>query len=190
MILIAGLGNPTARYKGTRHNMGFEVIDRLARDAGIAVETKKFKALCGTGAIAGHKVILVKPQTFMNLSGESLRQVMDFYRIAPEEMIVICDDINLPPGQLRIRKNGSAGGHNGLKNIILHCGSQDFPRVRVGVGEKPQEMDLADYVLSHISDADKKAVEEGLDDAAAAVKLMLAENIEAAMNLYNRKKRD
>ena len=190
MIMIAGLGNPTAQYRGTRHNMGFEVIDRLAKDAGISVETKKFKALCGTGVIGGQKVILVKPQTYMNLSGESLRQVMDYYQVDPSQMIVICDDINLAPGQLRIRKGGSAGGHNGLKNIIQHCGTQDFPRVRVGVGEKPAHMDLADYVLSHISGPDAQAVDEGLDDAAKAVRAILEDGIDSAMNIFNRKKKD
>ena len=188
MVIIAGLGNPTAQYRGTRHNMGFEVIDRLASANHISVETRKFKALVGTGVIAGVKVILVKPQTFMNLSGESLRLVMDFYNVAPEDMIVICDDINLAPGQLRIRKNGSAGGHNGLKNIILHCGSQEFPRIRVGVGEKPAAMDLADYVLSRIQPPDRAAIDEGLDNAARAAESVLSEGIEAAMNVYNRKK--
>ena len=188
MVIVAGLGNPTAQYRGTRHNMGFEVIDRLAGAGHISVETKKFKALTGTGVIGGQKVILVKPQTFMNLSGESLRLVCDFYHTAPEDMIVICDDINLAPGQLRIRKGGSAGGHNGLKNIIQQCGTQDFPRIRVGVGEKPAAMDLADYVLSHITGQDKQEIDEGLDQAAKAVQMILSDGIDAAMNQFNRKK--
>ena len=148
MYVIAGLGNPGSKYEKTRHNVGFQVIDRLASKYHIDMNTKKHKAICGTGVIEGVKVLLVKPQTFMNLSGESIREVVDFYKVDPEtEFLVIYDDISLAPGHLRIRKKGSAGGHNGIKNIILHLGTQVFPRVRVGVGEKPEGYDLADYVL-------------------------------------------
>ena len=186
--LIAGLGNPTRKYEGTRHNVGFETIDILASGCGIAVKEKKHRALCGKGVIGGVRVILAKPQTFMNLSGESLRLIADFYQIPTENIIVICDDINLPCGQLRIRERGSAGGHNGLKNIILHLGSQDFMRVRIGVGGKPEGWELADYVLSRVSGEERKILNEAEEDAAAAVKLMAAGETAKAMNLYNIKK--
>ena len=141
MYIIAGLGNPGSKYEKTRHNMGFRVIDLLAEKYHIDMNTKKHKAICGTGVIEGVKVLLVKPQTFMNLSGESIREAVDFYKVDPEtEFLVIYDDISLAPGHLRIRKKGSAGGHNGIKNIILHLGTQVFPRVRVGVGEKPEAL--------------------------------------------------
>ena len=186
--LIAGLGNPTKKYEGTRHNVGFETIDILSADCGIEVREKKHKALCGKGMINGSRVILAKPQTYMNLSGESLRLIADFYQIPPENIIVICDDINLPCGQLRIRARGSAGGHNGLKNIILHLGSQDFMRVRIGVGEKPEGWELADYVLSRTGGEDRKILDDAEKDAAEAVKLMIAGETNKAMNLYNIKK--
>lgn len=188
MYLIAGLGNPTKKYEGTRHNVGFETIDRLSADCGIDVRERKHKALCGKGILGGNKVILAKPQTYMNLSGESIRAIVDFYQIPPENMIVICDDINLPAGQLRIRERGSAGGHNGLKNIIQHLGSQDFKRIRIGVGGKPEGWDLADYVLARISGQDRKILDEAEADAAEAVKLMASGEIVKAMNLYNIKK--
>ena len=139
MYIIAGLGNPGKQYAQTRHNVGFDTIDILADKYNISVDTKKHKALCGKGMIEGQKVVLAKPQTFMNLSGESVRELVDFYKIDPEEeLIVIYDDISLEPGQLRIRPKGSAGGHNGIKNIIAHLGTQVFKRVKVGVGEKPK----------------------------------------------------
>ncbi len=188
--LIAGLGNPTKKYEGTRHNVGFETIDLLAEDCQIAVREKKHRAICGKGMIGGSRVILAKPQTYMNLSGESLRMIADFYQIPPENIIVICDDINLPAGQLRIREKGSAGGHNGLKNIILHLGSQDFKRVRIGVGGNPQGRDLADYVLSRFDSTDRKIMDEAEKDAAEAVKLMASGETTKAMNLYNIKKKE
>ena len=157
MYIIAGLGNPDRQYEGTRHNAGFDVIDRIADKYNIAVDTKKHRALIGKGVIEGRKVILAKPQTYMNLSGESIRSMADYYKIDPEhELVVIYDDINLEPGQLRIREKGSAGGHNGIKNIIACLGTQVFPRIRVGVGEKPSRYDLADYVLGHFSKAEKE----------------------------------
>ena len=188
MYIIAGLGNPGIRYRGTRHNMGFEVIDRLAKEYGIEVGQRKMKALIGSGMIRGEKVLLVKPQTFMNLSGESLREITDYYHVAPDHLLVICDDINLSPGQLRLRAGGSAGGHNGLKNIILHCGTQDFPRIRVGVGEKPARLDLIDYVLMPVGPEDEEAVREGLDEAARAAAEIIGSGMEAAMNRFNRRK--
>ena len=148
MYLIAGLGNPSKTYEGTRHNVGFSMIDVIGNKFDIDVTTKKHKALVGRGVIDGMRVILAKPQTYMNLSGESIREIADFYKIEPENIIIIYDDISLDVGQLRIRKKGSAGGHNGVKNIIAHLGTQEFPRIKVGIGNKPEGWDLADYVLS------------------------------------------
>ena len=152
MYVIVGLGNPDKKYEHTRHNIGFDVIDALADKYNISVTDKKHKALCGSGVIEGMKVLLVKPQTYMNLSGESVAEVMNFYKLDPdEEMIVIFDDISLEPGRIRIRKKGSAGGHNGIKSIIAMTGTQGFSRIKVGVGEKPQGWDLADHVLGRFS---------------------------------------
>ncbi len=191
MYIIAGLGNPDRQYEGTRHNAGFDVIDRIAEKYNIAVDTKKHRALMGKGIIKGQKVVLAKPQTYMNLSGESIRSLVDYYKIDPEhELIIIYDDISLGVGQLRIRAKGSAGGHNGIKNIIAHLGNQIFPRVKVGVGEKPSKMDLADYVLGHFSKEEKMEMEDGYKEAANAVELMIQGDIQKAMNEYNRKKKE
>lgn len=191
MYVIAGLGNPDKQYQGTRHNAGFEVIDRLAEKYNIAVDTRKHRALVGKGIIDGEKVLLVKPQTYMNLSGESLLSAVEYYKIDVEqELLVIYDDINLDTGQLRIRAKGSAGGHNGIKNIIANLGTQVFPRIRVGVGEKPQKYDLVDYVLGHFSKVEQEAMDEGFANAVGAVELFLTEGIGAAMNTYNKKKRE
>lgn len=189
MYIIAGLGNPTKEYAGTRHNVGFEVIDRLAEDCRIDVSMRKHKALCGKGYIGGEKVILCKPQTYMNLSGESLRELVDYYKVAPEDIIVIFDDISLDPGQLRIRAKGSAGGHNGIKSIIAHLGTQEFPRVKVGVGEKPRGWDLADYVLSRFNSEDRGLMDEAVKEASMAVQLMVNEGVDTAMNKFNAKKK-
>ena len=185
MYLIAGLGNPTREYEKTRHNVGFEAIDILADKAGTTVTEKKHKALYGKGYIGGQKVILAKPQTYMNLSGESIREIADFYKIEPENIIILCDDINLSEGQLRIRLKGSAGGHNGLKNIISHLGTQEFPRIKVGVGAKPPRMDLADYVLGRFSAEDRRVMEEAFKTAAKAAQVMITDGAEAAMNQFN-----
>lgn len=190
MYLIAGLGNPSRTYEGTRHNIGFTMIDAIGNKFGIDVTTKKHKALVGRGMIDGMRVILAKPQTYMNLSGESIREITDFYKIEPENIIIIYDDISLDVGQLRIRKKGSAGGHNGVKNIIAHLGTQEFPRIKVGIGNKPEGWGLADYVLSKYTKAEQEALEEASEGVIGAVKLMLADDIEAAMNKYNAKKRD
>ncbi|HIZ73686.1 MAG TPA: aminoacyl-tRNA hydrolase [Candidatus Mediterraneibacter stercoravium] len=191
MFIIAGLGNPTKQYEGTRHNAGFEVIDRLSEKYNIDVTTKKHRALIGKGVIAGQKVILAKPQTYMNLSGESIRSLLDYYKIDEEqELLIIYDDISLNPGQIRIRAKGSAGGHNGIKNIIAHLGSQVFPRIKVGVGEKPRGRDLADYVLGHFSKEEKVLMEEGYDNAVHAAEMIVSGSVEAAMNEYNRKKKE
>lgn len=188
MYIIAGLGNPTAQYQGTRHNVGFDVIDKLADRYNISVEGRKSRAFVGKGIIEGQKVLLVKPQTFMNLSGESIRGLVDYYKIDPEtELLVVYDDVSLDVGQLRIRKKGSAGGHNGIKNIIAQLDTQVFARIKVGVGEKPKGYDLADYVLGHFSKAEREMMEEGYDKAIEAIKLFLNDEMDQAMNLYNRK---
>lgn len=189
MYLIAGLGNPTKEYDKTRHNVGFSVIDVLADRYRIDISEKKHKALCGRGVIEGQKVLLLKPQIFMNLSGESIRAAADYYKIEPEEMIVIYDDISLDPGQLRIRLKGSAGGHNGIKNIIANLGTQDFPRIKVGVGAKPPRMDLADYVLSRFGAGEQKLMEEAFGEAAEAAVMMMTDGAERAMNHFNAKKK-
>lgn len=188
MFIIVGLGNPTAEYVGTRHNVGFNVIEQIADKYNISVTERKNRAFCGKGIIAGQKVILVKPQTYMNLSGESVRGVMDFYKVDPEtELLVIFDDISLDVGQLRIRKKGSAGGHNGIKNIIQHLGTNVFQRIKVGVGEKPKDYDLADYVLGHFSKEEKEVMEDGYKKAVTAVEMILQGEIDAAMNEFNKK---
>ena len=191
MFIIVGLGNPSKEYEGTRHNAGFEVIDRIADKYNISVDTKKHRALIGKGIIGGQKVILAKPQTFMNLSGESVRSLLDYYKVDEEqEFIVIYDDISLDNGQIRIRAKGSAGGHNGIKNIIAHLGGQVFPRVKVGVGEKPSKYDLADYVLGHFSKEEQVLMDEGDAHAVHAVEMILEGDISVAMNEYNRKKKE
>ncbi len=190
MYLIVGLGNPGDKYAGTRHNMGFDTIDVLADKYFISVSQKEKRALVGKGMIEGNKVILVKPQTFMNLSGESVGPLADYYGCAPEEIIVIYDDICLEPGQLRVRGKGSAGGHNGMKSLISHLGTQEFPRVRVGVGAKPPKMDLADFVLSHFPKDQQDAAKEGVQQAAEAVREILVSGLERAQNLYNGKKKE
>lgn len=191
MFIIVGLGNPEAKYEGTRHNVGFDVIDAIADKYNITVETKKHRAYVGTGAIEGQKVILVKPQTYMNLSGESVRSVVDFYKADPEaEVLIIYDDVSLDVGQLRIRKKGSAGGHNGIKSIIAHLGTSNFPRIKVGVGEKPKGYDLADYVLGKFSKGEQDVMREGYQNAVAATALIVQDDMEQAMNEYNKKKQE
>lgn len=186
MFVIAGLGNPSSKYEKTRHNVGFDVIDMLAEKYNISIRDRKHKALCGTGMIAGQKVLLVKPQTFMNLSGESLGAILNFYKLAPEsELLVIYDDVSLAPGRLRIRKKGSAGGHNGIKSIISHIGTQEFLRIKIGVGEKPPGWDLADYVLGRFSREDRKRMEEAFERACEAAELMVQGETDQAMNQFN-----
>lgn len=188
MFIIAGLGNPTLQYEGTRHNVGFDVIDAIADKYNISVDYRKNRAYIGKGIIAGKKVILAKPQTYMNLSGESIRGLVDYYKVDEEtELLVIYDDVSLDVGQLRIRKKGSAGGHNGMKSIISCLGTDVFPRIKVGVGEKPKKYDLADYVLGHFSKEEREMMEEGYGHAVKAAEMIAAGEIEAAMNEYNRK---
>ena len=189
MVLIVGLGNPDKKYEKTRHNIGFQVIDKMAEKYHIDVKDKKFKGLVGTGMIDGVKVMLLKPTTYMNRSGESVIEALNFYKLDPQlQMVVVYDDITLAPGNIRVRKKGSAGGHNGIKNIIAHTGTQNFMRVRVGVGEKPQGWDLADYVMGVLDGEDKERVEEAKLDAIEAVSLMIHDEIDKAMNDYNVKK--
>ena len=191
MFIIVGLGNPDKQYEGTRHNVGFDVIDAIAEKYNISMDTKKHRAYVGKGIIDGYKVILAKPKTYMNLSGESVWSLVDFYKIAPEdELLIIYDDVSLDVGQLRIRKKGSAGGHNGIKSIISHLGSSEFPRIKVGVGEKPKDYDLADYVLGKFSKVEREVMEEGYQNAVTAAALIVKGEIDQAMNEFNKKKKE
>lgn len=190
MYIIIGLGNPTREYQATRHNIGFDVITRISDDYNIPLDTKKHKGIIGKGIIAGEKVVLAQPQTYMNLSGESVRELVDFYKVTPQEIIVIYDDISLDVGQLRLRKQGSAGGHNGIKNIIAHLGTQEFPRIKVGVGDKPKGWDLADYVLSRFPAEEQPIIRDAMKNASDAVKTILTEGMDSAMNLYNKNSRN
>ena len=188
MFLIVGLGNPGKQYENTRHNVGFDAIDVLVDEYRIPSSGKQHKAMYGKGGIEGQKVILAKPLTYMNLSGEAVRAMVDYYKIDPEtELLVIFDDISLAPGNIRIRKKGSAGGHNGIKSIITHLGTQNFQRIKVGVGEKPKNWDLADYVLGTFSKDDRKLVDEALERTAKAAALIVQGEVDEAMNLYNKK---
>ena len=188
MFLIVGLGNPTKQYEKTRHNIGFDVMDALADKYNISISENKHKALCGKGVIEGMKVVLAKPQTYMNLSGESVAELVNYYKLDPEsELIVVFDDISLEPGNIRIRKKGSAGGHNGIKNIIANLGTDRFMRVKVGVGEKPKNWDLADYVLSPFTKDERPLVNLAIEHAAKAIEQMLNGDVDVAMNEYNRK---
>lgn len=187
MYIIIGLGNPSREYEHTRHNIGFDVITRISNDYNIPMDFKKHKAICGKGMIEGEKVILAKPQTYMNLSGESVRELADFYKVPNENIIIIYDDISLDVGQLRIRQKGSAGGHNGIKSIIAHLGTQEFPRIKVGVGDKPKGWDLADYVLSRFQGEDAVIIKDAVSKSSQAVKAIINHGLDSAMNLYNRK---
>lgn len=186
MKVIVGLGNPTDQYKGTRHNVGFMAIDRIAEANRININQHKFKAMVGSGFIGGSKVLLVKPLTYMNLSGESLRPIMDFYKVDLSDILVIYDDISLEPGMLRLRTKGSAGGHNGMKSIIKHLGGDTFPRIRVGIGgEKHPGQDLADYVLGHFKEDEKELLSDALDKAEKAAELFAQDEFAEAMNKYS-----
>ena len=186
MYIIAGLGNPGREYAGTRHNCGFMAADRLAALLRTDISEKKHKGLEGKGTLEGNRVILLKPQTYMNLSGESIREAVEYYKVDPEtELIVIYDDISLDPGSIRVRKNGSAGGHNGMKSIIAGLQTDNFIRVRIGIGAKPPRMDLADYVLGHFSSDDKKIIEESADRVSEAIPLLVHDMCDEAMNTIN-----
>lgn len=191
MYIIVGLGNPGKEYANTRHNIGFDVIDRLAEEEGIAMLEKKHKAILGKGYVGGQKCVLAKPQTFMNLSGESVRQLLDYYKVDETTgLIVISDDISLDVGGLRIRKKGSAGGHNGLKNIISHLGHDNFIRIKMGVGEKPGGYDLAAYVLGHFTPDEREIMDGAAKRATEAIRMIITQDVDAAMNAYNRKTPD
>ena len=191
MFIIVGLGNPYYEYAGTRNNVGFEVIKILADRFDIATDYIKHKAICGRGIIEGNKVILAMPQTYMNRSGESVRELADYYKIdVTSELIVVYDDVNLDPGRIRIRAGGSAGGHNGMKDIISHIGTDEFTRVRVGVGEKPKGYDLADYVLGHFTKDERELMDGAFIDAANAVVSIMNDGIDAAMNRFNRSNKE
>lgn len=184
MILIVGLGNPENDYGNTRHNMGFNVINKISSRFDIPVSKSKFKGIYGIGEICGKKIMLLKPQTYMNLSGESVREAKDFYKIDIENVLVIYDDIDLEPGTIRIRKSGGPGTHNGMKSVVHNLVSEKFPRIRVGIG-KPVNGDLIEYVIGAINDEDKEALSSGVELAADAVELFLKENIDSAMNKFN-----
>lgn len=185
MYIIAGLGNPSLLYNNTRHNIGFQVIDAVAEAFDIPVKTKKYRAFTGTGLIAGQKVLLMKPQTYMNLSGDSVKPAMDYYQESGDRLVVIYDDVDLDPGILRIRKKGSAGGHNGMKHIISRLGYDEFVRIRVGVGACPEYMDMKDYVLGRFSKGETAVMEDVVKRAVKAVELMMLRGADAAMNQYN-----
>jgi len=185
MKFIVGLGNPEREYKGTRHNTGFEVINKLSSEAHIPLKKVKHRCLTGEGFIVGEKVMFVKPQTYMNASGEAVRDLLAFYKLSAAEIIVVYDDTSLPVGFIRIRKQGGAGGHNGMKNIICHLETDVFPRVRVGIGEKPPNWVLSDYVLSRFTSNEEITIREGVTKASDAVLLMLKHGVEASMNKYN-----
>ena len=188
MYIIAGLGNPERKYDGTRHNIGFDAVTALSDVWGIQLNQKEQKGLVGKGSFAGERVMLVQPQTYMNLSGECIRGLCDYYKVDVSQIIVICDDINLAAGQLRIRAKGSSGGQNGLKNIIQHLGTEDFTRIRIGVGEKPREWDLVDYVLGRFSEEEQPLMREALKDVVAACECIISKGCEHAMSQFNKKK--
>lgn len=185
MKLIFGLGNPEKQYRYTRHNTGFEVINKLSYDFDIPINKLKFKSHIGEGFINNKKVMLIKPQTFMNLSGQSVKEAIDFYKLSPDDVLIIYDDTSLPIGDIRIRTKGSAGGHNGIKDIIKRLDTDEFPRIKVGIGEKPPGYDLADYVLSGFSKVQWEQMIEGMTKAASACEVILSNGVEAAMNKYN-----
>ncbi|MGO5021865.1 aminoacyl-tRNA hydrolase [Lawsonibacter sp. LCP25S3_G6] len=184
--LLVCLGNPGDKYENTRHNVGFMVADEIAERQRKPIQKLKFKALTNLFTISGEKVLVMKPITYMNLSGEAVRQAADFYKISPDHILVVSDDTALAVGRLRIRLKGSAGGHNGLKNIIQHLGTDQFPRLRVGVGEKPHpDYDLADWVLGKFQGEDKKAIDAAVKRAADAVECILSEGLDRAMGKFN-----
>ena len=184
--IIAGLGNPGSQYDLTRHNAGFMAVDKIAEEYKVKVDRIKFKSLRNTFEMKGKKVLLMKPQTFMNLSGQSITEAMNFYKVPIENVIILCDDISLEPSKLRIRRKGSDGGHNGLKNIIYLSGKDTFPRIRIGVGQKPHpDYDLADWVLSRFTPSEQKLMAEGVEKAMRSCEFMVQDKIDQAMNRYN-----
>ena len=185
MYLIVGLGNPGKEYENTRHNMGFNTINKISQQYNIEVKQNKFQALYGSGMIEKEKVILLKPQTYMNLSGNSVKEVVDFYKIEKEKILVIYDDMDIEPGKIKIRKKGSAGGHNGMKSIIQMIGTEEFPRIRVGIGRPIHKDDEINYVIGAIPEEDLKRLDEGIEKAQKAVEEILRNGVDSAMNKYN-----
>lgn len=188
MFLIVGLGNPGTEYAATRHNIGFDMVTYLSDKYGIALRSKEGKAIVGKGVIERQKVMLVQPQTYMNLSGESVRALMDYYKLTTDEIVIIYDDISMPVGQVRIRPKGSAGGHNGIKSIIAHLGTQEFPRIKIGVGEKPENGDLVKHVLGRFSKEDDAKIRGVFALAEEGLLAILQEDVKTAMNAVNGKK--
>ena len=185
MYVVVGLGNPGKQYENTRHNVGFNVIDILAKEYGISVSKIKHKALIGEGRVGTEKVVLVKPVTYMNLSGESLAEIYNFYKVDTSNIVVIYDDIDLDVGKIRIRKKGSGGTHNGMRSIIKCLGSNEFPRVRIGISKPKNGQDLADFVLSRFSKEDEKSLQESFENSVAAVDCAIRNDLDLAMNRYN-----
>lgn len=188
MYLIVGLGNPEEDYSKTRHNMGFNVINKLSKELNIDVTKSKFKGLIGDGIVNGEKILLLKPQTFMNASGESVVEAMNFYKIPEDKLIVIYDDIDVDRGNIRIRKNGSAGTHNGMKSIISCINTENFCRVRVGIGKPKENVDMISYVIGYVPEDEKNEMDEGAEKAKEAIIEILKNGIDSAMNKYNKKK--
>jgi PTH1 family peptidyl-tRNA hydrolase len=186
LYIVAGLGNPGSRYDNTRHNVGFETIDLLGKRLGIKINKLKHKALYAEGVIAGSRVILVKPQTFMNLSGESVREILNWYKVSVNNIIIVYDDIDLPVGKLRLRPKGSSGSHNGMKSVIYQIQSEEFPRVRIGIDRPPEGWDLANYVLSKFSADERKMMDEAISNASDAVEEIIRSGVDQAMNRFNK----
>ena len=184
--VVVGLGNPGKDYAGTRHNVGFDMLDTLSAKLGVKIDRARFDALTAEATVAGVRVLLVKPQTFMNLSGKAVREALAFYKIPPENLIVFCDDVSFDVGQARIRRKGSHGGHNGLRNIIAEIGSENFVRVKIGVGKKPRpDYDLIDWVLGHFSAEDKKTLASTYEELLGALDLLVHGDVDGAMNKYS-----
>lgn len=186
LFVIAGLGNPGKKYDNTRHNVGFDTIDLLSAKFNIKVSKVKYKALWGDGTVGGEKVLLAKPQTFMNLSGESIRELVDWYKVPMSNLILVYDDVDLAVGKIRVRAKGSSGTHNGMRSILYHIQSEDFPRVRIGIGRPPEGWDMADFVLSKFNADDRKLIDESIKKAAEAIEAIIKSGAEAAMNMYNK----
>ena len=185
MYLIVGLGNPDAEYDNTRHNMGFNTINRISEKYNIKLKKNKFQGLFEIGEIEGQKVILVKPQTYMNLSGNCVKEIVDFYKIEKENIIIIYDDMDIEPGKIKIRKKGSSGGHNGIKSIIQMLGTDEFPRIRIGIGKPEHKGDEINYVIGAIPDEEKKLLIQGVEKAEKALIEILKNGIDIAMNKFN-----
>lgn len=185
MYLIVGLGNPESDYARTRHNMGFDVVNQIAKEYKIEMSRNKFDGIYGTGIIENEKVMLLKPQTFMNASGESIIQFKNFYKLEDKQILVVLDDIDLEPGNIRIKRKGSAGSHNGLKSVVYSLKTEEFPRIRVGIGKPLVDTELIEHVIGHISEDDYKKLEAGIEKAKQATISIIKEGIEVAMNKYN-----